>query len=485
MKLQGYRVLSDSEMSQIHEASVRLLERTGSAILSKEALGILAEGGADVDFQTQRVRFPRSLVEDALASLPSSFHVYYREGGETLEVGGDQLYIVAGMDANYVYDLATQARRPATKEDVADFARLADGLPNIHIVSPQVVPRDVPGRSALVHAFEAVANNTTKPIYITPGDGPVSQAVLDMAQQIAGDIDLSDRSFLIGYAAPTSPLTWQPSAAEALIEIVGRGIPIALGPCPLMGMTSPVTLAGAVAQASAEQLSGIVMTYLVRKGTPAMYGVMPITTDMRLGAPAHGDPNTVLARLAGAQMARFYKLPGIVSGPNSDAHCLDEQNAWEKMLTAAFALNAGINIIVNAGAFATVSTVSYEQLVLDDEISGICQQLLRGIEVSEETLALDLIESVGPGGNFLAQKHTLNHWRHDYWLPQVSNRKTFTSWSEEGGRDIVAVAAERVRKLMAEHQPKRLPQTIQDALRCICEAFEAQQGLVDDPIAFS
>lgn len=477
MRLQGYQVLSDHEMTQIHAASLRLLERTGTNVLSEPALELLADGGAEVNFETRRVHFPKSLVEDALASLPSSFYVYDRTGNTALDIGDSRLYFVGGMDANYIYDPSTGTRRSATKQDIADFARLADALPNIHIVSPQAIPHDVPGDSALVHAFEAVANNTTKPIYITPGGKIACQTVLNMAQQVIGDIDLGKHSFLIGYAAPTSPLTWQPDAAEALIEIVSRGIPFSIGPAPLMGMISPMTPAGAVVQANAEQLSGIVMAYLVRPGTPVLYGVMPITADMRFGTPAHGDPNTALARLAGANMARFYNLPGIVSGPNSDAHCLDEQNAWEKMLTMAVAMNAGVNIMVNAGAFATVSTVSYEQLVLDDEMAAICQQLLRGVEVSAETLALDLIEGVGPGGNFLAQKHTLKHWRNDYWLPQVSNRVSFSAWSKAGNKDVVTVAAERAKKLLAEHQPAPLPQSTKTSLRRICREFEDRQRL--------
>lgn len=479
MRLQGYQVLSDREMTQIHAASLRLLERTGTNVLSKPALALLADGGAAVDFETRRARFSQSLVEDALASLPSSFQVYDRAGKAALDIGGSRLYFVGGMDANYIYDPSTGTRRAATKQDIADFARLADALPNIHIVSPQAIPHDVPGGAALAHAFEAVVNNTTKPIYITPGGQMACRTVLDMAQQVTGDIDLGKRPFLIGYAAPTSPLTWQPDAAEALIEIVSRGIPFSIGPAPLMGMISPMTPAGAVAQANAEQLSGIVMAYLVRQGTPVLHGVMPITADMRVGIPAHGDPNTALARLAGANMARFYNLPGVVSGPNSDAHCLDEQNAWEKMLTISVAMNAGANIMVNAGAFATVSTVSYEQLVLDDEMSAICQQLLQGVEVSEETLAVDLIESVGPGGNFLAQKHTLNHWRNDYWLPQVSNRKSFDAWSKDGHKDVVAVAAERVKKLLAEHQPAPLSPSTQAMLQRICREFEDRQGLAE------
>ena len=225
MKLQGYQVLSDRDMAQIHAASLRLLERTGTAVLSKPALDLLAAGGADVDFETRRARFPKALVEDALASLPSSFLVYHRAGDEALDIGGSRLYFVGGMDANYVYDPSTGTRRAAVKQDIADFARLADALPNIHIVSPQAIPHDVPGGSALVHGFEAVVNNTTKPVYITPGGSVVCRAVLDMAQHVTGDVDLSRQPFLIGYAAPTSPLTWQPDAAEALIELVGRVSP--------------------------------------------------------------------------------------------------------------------------------------------------------------------------------------------------------------------------------------------------------------------
>jgi trimethylamine--corrinoid protein Co-methyltransferase len=421
-----------------------------------------------------RVRFSRTLIEDAIAATPSTFTVFYRGEEKSLEIGGNQLYFVSGMDANYVWEPETKTRRSATKQDLVNFARLTDALPNIHIVAPMAIPHDVPGRSALVHAFEAVVSNSSKPIYITPGDGPVSKAVLDMAQVVAGDKNLHERPFVIGYAAPTSPLTWQPDAAETIIEIVRRGIPCAIGPCPLMGMTSPMTPAGAVALGNAEQLSGIVIAYLVRKGTPMLHGVMPITTDMRIGLPVHGDPNTALARLAGAQMARFYNLPGIVSGPNSDSHCLDEQNAWEKSLTIAFSVNTGINIMVNAGAFATVSTVSFEQLVLDDELSGMWQQVKKGFEVSEKTLALDLIESVGVGGNFLAEMHTLEHWRSDFWIPQITNRVPFTSWRDGGQRDIVSKAAERAQRLIAEHQPNPLSLEVQAEMTKVREKFEAE-----------
>lgn len=474
MELQGYSVLSESEISRIHDASVQLLERMGTAILSREALAVISEAGVEVDSDTQRVRFPRALIEDALAATPSSFTVYYRDEEKALEIGGRNLYFASGMDANYVWEPATKTRRSATKQDLVDFARLADVLPNIHIVAPMAIPHDVPGRSALVHAFEAVASNTTKPIYITPGDGPVSRAVLDMAQVVSGETELCEHPFLIGYAAPTSPLTWQPDAAEAIIEIVRRGIPCALGPCPLMGMTGPMTPAGAVALGNAEQLSGIVIAYLIRRGTPIIYGVMPIATDMRLGFPVHGDPNTALARLAGAQMAQFYSLPGIVSGPNSDSHCLDEQNAWEKMLTIAVSVNSGVNIMVNAGAFATVSAVSFEQLVLDDEMSGLWQQMKRGIEVSEETLALDLIETVGVGGNFLAQMHTLKHWRSDYWIPEITNRKPYSSWRDEGQQSVVNRAAERAQKLLAEHQPRPLSPETSTTLVRLRERFDAE-----------
>jgi trimethylamine---corrinoid protein Co-methyltransferase len=474
MQLEGYKVLSQSEIAQIHESSLYLLERTGSKVLSNQALDVFSEGGATVDLDNQIVRFPRSLVEDAIASVPSSFSIFHRDEERSLDIGGNNLYFVAGMDANYVWEPSNSIRRSGTKQDVADFARLADALPNIQLVSPQVIAHDVPGRAALVHAFEAVVNNTSKPIYVTPGDGISSRAIFDMAQVIAGDVPLSQRSFVIGYAAPTSPLTWQTDAVEATFEVITRGIPCALGPAPLMGMTGPITPAGSIALSNAEILSGIVLAYLIRKGTPMLYGIMPITVDMRLGLPAHGDANTALARLAGAQMARHYDIPGIVSGPNSDSHALDEQNSWEKMLTSAVSTNAGINLMVNSGSFATVSTASYEQLILDNEMAGIWLQMQKGFEVSEETLAIELIESVGIGGNYLAQMHTMTHWSQDYSIPELSNRKPFTTWQSEGQKNIVTVAAERAKQVLREHQAIPLSSDSQQELARLCKVFENQ-----------
>jgi trimethylamine--corrinoid protein Co-methyltransferase len=472
VKLQGFRVLDESDMDQIHHAALHLLEHSGVHVLSQPALRQFEEAGAKVDAPSGRVRFPAALVEDSIAMLPSSFLVYDQTGQKAIEIGGRNFYAVAGMDGNYIFDNQTRTRRDATKQDVEDFARLADALPNVHFVSPQVIPRDVPSQSALLHAFEAVAAQSTKPMYISPGGGLATAAVLQMAQAVAGAIPLADHPILMVYAAPTSPLVWQPDAIESLIETVSRGVPLSMSGGPLMGLASPVTPAGTVSLATAEMLAGVVLACRIRKSPPIAFAAGPIAANMRTGAPCHGDPATMMARLAAAQMARYYRVPGVLSGPNTDSLCLDAQNGWESLFTTVTLLDSGCNILVNSGEFASASTASFEQLLLDNEVFGLCLNFLRGFEVNQDTLALDLIERLGPGASFLGEKHTYGHYSSDAWKPDVTCRESYVSWREHGAPDVVMAAAAKAESILSSHHVRSLPESTRQAMWKIREEFE-------------
>lgn len=475
MRLTTLEVLSENELRRIHAASLRLLAETGMKIHSRRALELLGDFGAVVDLERESVKIPEAMVEDALRSVPSKITLYDRDQESTIVLGEGQSYAASGHNAIFVLDGETGERRSATKKDVADFACLSDALENISVVGIQAMPQDVQPEVSLLHAVDAAFNNSTKHLYFSPESANVTKAVFEIARAVCRKEDLSSRPILTCQLSPTSPLTWEGGAAEALMETAQAGVPCSLLPQPFSGVTAPITLAGTLTVHNAEALSGIVITQLMRKGTPLIYGSAWTTFDMREANVLIGSPEAGLMRIAGAQLAKFYHMPSHTISPDSDAHCHDEQNAWERLFTSLCALSSGIDLIVNAGMFATGLTVSFEQLVLDNEMLGILFRSLRGIKVEPETIATEVIEKVGPGGNFLTEGHTLQHLRGDeHWRTEISNRCGYDQWVERGTPDVVSNARRKVQHILKIHKPKELPKDVQQQIAEIIRDFEAE-----------
>jgi len=473
VRLNRYKILSEDDLSRIHRASLKLLSETGMAIHSKKVVELLKEAGAKVDLERKWVRIPKDLIEITLNHLPSEIVLYDRNKNPALTLGDNESHLASGHNAIYVLDSKTLTRRAATKKDVARFARLADALENIHVVSAQAMPQDVVPKASLLHAVEAVFNNTEKHLYFSPESCEVTRAIIGMARAVVGDGTLSETPILTCQLSSTSPLSWEGGAADAVVEAARAGVPLVFLPQPYAGVTAPITLAGVLTVHNAELLSGIVISQLVRKGTPVVYGSAWTTFDMRQANVVIGGPETALMRIAGAQLARFYHIPSHTIGPDSDSHCLDEQNAWEKFLTLHSAFTSGVNLVVNAGMLATGLTVSFEQLVLDNEMAGIVYRLLEGIEVSPKTIALETIERVGPKGNFLEESHTLKYLRSsEHWEPKLSCRSVYEKWIEDGGKDVVGKAREISKRILTHHQPKDLTEKVRSRLREIIKDFE-------------
>ena len=473
VRLNRYRILSEDDLSKIHEASLRLLSETGMVIHSKKVIGLLQEAGAKVDFETRRVRIPKDLIEITLSHLPSEIILYDRNKNPALTLGNNESHLASGHNAIYVLDSKTLTRRAATKKDVAGFARLADALENVHVVGVQAMPQDVAPKASLLHAVEAVFNNTEKHLYFSPESSEVTRAIIGMAQAVVGDGALSETPILTCQLSSTSPLSWEGGAADAVVEVARAGVPLVFLPQPYAGVTAPITLAGVLTVHNAEVLSGIVISQLVRKGTPVVYGSAWTTFDMRQANVVIGGPETALLRIAGAELARFYHIPSHTIGPDSDSHCLDEQNAWEKFLTLHSAFTSGVNLVVNAGMFATGLTVSFEQLVLDNEMAGIVYRFIEGVDVSPETIALEMIERVGPKGNFLEEPHTLKYLRSsEHWQPKLSNRSVYEKWMENDGKDVVEKACGISKRILTHHQPKNLSGKVHSRLIQIIKDFE-------------
>ncbi len=466
-------MLSESELGRIHRASLQILQQVGIEVLSADAVEVFKSHGAKVEADTLRVRLPVNLVEEAISQAPRRVGLYDRDLATAIELGRGRGAVASGHNAIHVIDSDTGRRRPATKNDIGSFARLADALLAIDVVGIQAMPQDVPARSTLLHAFQAAVTNTSKHIFFSPESLEVVQAILAMARAACGQDSLAPASPVTCQLSPTSPLMWEPGAADGVIEVARAGVPLCILPQPFAGVTCPVTTAGQLALHNAEALSGVVLAQLVQPGSPVIYGSAWTTFEMRLANVLICSPEAAAMRVAGAQLADYYHIPSHTIGPDADAHAHDQQTGWEKMLSTLSALAAGVDLLVNAGMFETGLTVSLEQLVMDAEMVEISRRLLAGVEVSDETLALDVIAAVGPRGDFLTQPHTLNHLRAGaLWEAAVSNRSIHEQWLQQGSPDVVARARSRAAELLATHTPAPLAEDRCVAMAAVISKFE-------------
>ena len=454
-----YRPLTDPQIEQIHHAALTILGRTGVQVEEPEAQELFEKAGAQVT--GNRVRLPAALVEDAVASAPSMVTLAGRDPRWDLQVGGKRVHIGTGGAALTVFDLESGQPRPALLRDVAELARLVDALDNIHFYLVPVYPTDVEKDEVDVNTYYAGLANTGK--HVQAGVYTV-QGIRDtvaMCEHLVGSPDaLRERpvvSFITSWMV--SPLLFATEVTSLLIETCRQRIPVVLSAAPMAGSTAPATLAGMLAQLTAEQLSGLVLTQLVSPGTPVLIGPIPATADMKTGRYLGGSAEFGLTNAAMAQISQFYDLPIYNSAGMTDAKIADVQAGFEKGISAVLAALAGSNFIHHAaGMLENMNSVAPEQFVIDNEILGMALRAVAGIQVNDETLAVDVIDQVGPGGHFLLADHTLQHMRSEFYYPSgVVDRQGMELWQKEGSLTARQRALDIARKILAQHQPEPLP----------------------------
>jgi trimethylamine--corrinoid protein Co-methyltransferase len=466
------KILSSDEVREIDKGTSEILWNVGVSIASERACQLLESAGARVDHKAGVARIPEDLVRESVSSARERVvELFDRDGASSIRLEGKRTYNISGFDATYTLDSETGERRPSTKHDVGEFARLADALPNMHVVGTQAIPQDVPARSAELHAVEAILSNTSKHCHFSLSDAEIARAVFEMARHACGRRDLSSKPPITSMASPTSPLRWEKNAIETLIETVTAGVPLHIISQPIAGITAPITLAGVLLLQNVETLAGLVVAQLLKPGTPVIYGFVPTVLDMREANASIASPEGAIMRIASAQVAKHYGLPCLSAGPDTDAHVHDEQTAWEKAITGLSIYIGGADLMLNPGMFSSGLIVSYEQLVIDNEILGYVDRVVRGMRVASDTLVLDLVRKVGHGGQFLKEAHTLKEFKNEYWIPDISSRAAFGRWTHKGGQDIVKSARQRARKLLSEHHPAELSPATKEALRKIIKDF--------------
>jgi trimethylamine--corrinoid protein Co-methyltransferase len=459
-----YRPLSDEGLQRIHRGALTILERTGVQVEEPEARRLFQDAGAVVS--GKRIHLPAALVEDALDRAPKRVVLAGRDPRWDLELTGAQVHIGTGGAALTVWDLETGEPRPAVLKDVAELARLVDALDNIHFYLIPVYPTELDRENVDVLQYYAGLSNTTKHVQSGVYSVQGIRDTVEMCERIAGGPSpLRERpivSFITSWMV--SPLLFATDVTTLLIETCRQGIPVVLSAAPMAGSTAPVTLAGMLAQLTAEQLSGLVLTQLVRPGAPTVIGPIPATADLRTGRYLGGAAELGLTNAAMAQIAQFYSLPLYNSAGMTDSKIPDIQAGFEKGMSLVLAALAGSNYIHHAaGMLENMNSVAAEQYVIDNDIAGMALRVLRGIEVSEESLALDVIDRVGPGGHFLMEEHTLDHMRSELFYPSaVVDRQGREGWLETGGLDARERAKRIAREILATHRPEPLdPEVVQ------------------------
>jgi trimethylamine--corrinoid protein Co-methyltransferase len=472
MELALFKVLSDGEIREIHEATVDILANCGVKMSYRPMLDFLRERGLDVDAEQGIVRFSRSCLEDALARVPPQFEVFDRQGRFAFVLGDRKAKIAAGHNAVFWVDSDTGQTRPSTVADVELFARICQELECIDAIGIPVMPQDVPDpKATLLYGVRAVIENSTKPVFFSTDNCRTNRACIELARA-AFQGDLSRQVYGISQLSSTSPLFWEHGVLEAIMDTVPTGVPLAILPEPIAGFTCPCTLAGLLTMNNAECLSGIAMIELLRPGAKLLYANSWTTMDMRSAAALVGSAETTICRVAGAQLAHFYRVPCHTTAPNSDNHAHDEQNAWEKTLSQFCAVAAGNDLVVNCGMFATGMTCSHEQLLIDEEIAAISRRIAAGIEVTRDTIAADLIKHIGPRGEtYLTAEHTLARLRSgEYVRPRLAVRGSRAAWEAQGAKDTYQLAREMVAKYARQPKPP-FPEGVRAKLAEIVASF--------------
>jgi trimethylamine--corrinoid protein Co-methyltransferase len=381
---------------------------------------------------------------------------------------GKRVYAGTGGSPTVVLDPGADVVRPGTLRDLADLAKLADALEQCDFVVVPLHPTDVPEKDVPVNRFYACLTNTTKHVMGGVGSVEGARAVIEIAALIAGGEEkLRERPLVSAITSwMVSPLFLDTVVTDILLEWCQHGLPVALSSAPMAGSTSPVTLAGTLVQLNAEQLSGVVLTQLVRPGTPVLAGYIPGVADMRSGGYLGGAIEFGMMQAAAAQLAQFYKVPIYCSGGMTDAKLPDAQAGYEKMATLLLAAMGGANYIHHAiGMVTNMSVASLEQAVIDDEIWGMVKRVLCGIEITEDSVAVDVISRVGSGGHYLMDAHTMQFMRSEFFYPPVADRMNRAAWEEGGSRDTRARAVARVEQLLREHALPGLAHEVDAAIR--------------------
>jgi trimethylamine--corrinoid protein Co-methyltransferase len=465
--------LTPEQVAAVHQTVLKVLSEVGVRVDWRPALEVYAENGCRVNFEKNIVLIPEEVLMRALQSCPSEFTLYARHPQHHISVTLEDVYTVAGSSALYVLDLDGQ-RRPATLNDLIDFTRLIDAIPNADIMHAMVVPQDIPQPGFDRILFATILEHSAKHYY-SQGEG--AQSVHDqvqMAEVIQGSRQaVRENPCFSMVTCLTSPLVHTAERVQEIMACAEYGIPLWLEATNMMGATAPISISGALVEHTANVLAAVVLVQMLNPGHPCIFGVASGGLNMRAGTYVGASPEATLLHVATAQMARFYQLP--FEGSSGLDSCLpDAQAGSERALQDIPYALAGMNFIHLAfGMMDQLLTSSFEQALIDSEILSAAYRLAEGFPVTGETLAFEQIRQVGPGGEFLTQPYTLRHFREHQWQPRLTNRWEWSQFQKQyGGKDMRQRANDLARQILASHQTIPIEEKTAQELRRRASVFQ-------------
>ena len=473
------KVLSDDEKSQIHERTLKILSETGVQVNTEKGRKYLYDAGAEVDENTNIVKFPRALVEESLRLAPKDFTLGARRPGWDLKMNSGDCALIVDGEGISVIDRKTDKHRPSTFKDWLESTLLMDALDEVGVYWDMVQPGDQPeSASEKVRHWRHIFSNFSKHVQDSSPRAEYSPWLLEILQAIFGDKETIRKthpfSFLV---CPQSPLVIDGQHTDAYLEIVGWDIPIAVMPMPLMGGTGPGSMISTTILCNCEVLAMLCLTQAADPGTPFICAPVSATMNPRTGLYSAGAIENGLLSSAGIEMARYYDLPVEGSGGGTDAFVPGIQTSYERAMNFLMPMLSWPDLIVGAGLMGGSMIMSLEQLVIDAQVFRMAKQAHRGIPSRDEMWLDDVIQRVGPGGNFLGQKSTALNMRSGEWLaPELGVHNTQKAWEDAGKKDILEQAREKVEHLLATHKPLPLGDDAEKELDKIYKRAQESAG---------
>jgi trimethylamine--corrinoid protein Co-methyltransferase len=469
-----YSRLSPDQCQKLHNASLEILARTGARLYHQEAIHLLEKAGANIS-DGNRVRIPAGLVEKAFSTVPKRVTLYDRDGASPLFLEEGNCYYGTGSDCLNIIDHRTGQRRKPVLQDVVEGMVVCDALPHIDFVMSMFLPSDVDPMVSDRYQMQAMLNHTTKPIVYVTNEFSGCVDAVEMAEIVAGGPQAFKlRPFAACYINVTTGLRHNEEALQKLLFLADKGLPALYIPVVISSISGPMTTAGSMALVNAGVLVGLVLSQLKREGAPFIvpgWGAEGIDMKTMVNPYCAPDPRGIAHA-----MGHHYHLPIFGLGGCSESKLVDQQAAAEAALTLMCETLGGANIIHDLGYLESGLCGSLAQLVICNEIVGWMEHLMSPVEVSEETLALDLIDEIGPDGQFLDSEHTMAHFR-ERWYPDVFERGNYDQWVAAGGNSLGERAAERVEQILSEHQPEALPKDVAQKIKAVVRRAEAQIGV--------
>jgi len=469
-----FHVLNEMQCKKLYEGTLVCLQRVGVQMHNAQARALLAASGANVDGQI--VHIPARLVEQAIKNAPSAFSVWGRDGKHEMRVAIDRVHFGPGPTCTYFIDPSTGERRPARRGDAELVAKVCDALHNIDYIMGLSLSSDVIPSLASVYEFAEEMANTTKPIVIWANSNSALQDIHEIATVVAGgEESLRTKPNYAYFTTYESPLKLADAPLANLMWTAERGIPsICLGG-PTVGLESPFTGASALVLFLSSVIAALTVVQLTRPGAAMVVGGLPSMMDMRTGRPAYGSPEASLHSAACADLARYLHLPFMGTAGASESKTIDAQAGVEAAFEVVLATLSGASLVHDVGFLDCADIGSLDYLVLSDEIISMAARIMRGVTVNEDTIMMDLIEKVGPGGTFMNQAKSASLCRSEAWVPTVLDRSPFAAWEKNGRLGTSDAIRKKLLKILNTHQPTPLQPDVVDKIRKILDRAEERE----------